>query len=436
MLRNYIQENKDRNDLVYGNINNLEYLFAKGMIDLNIFEKVIKPYLQAQNNPTSILNELKVISTKEFDYLIGNGDILFFYQNKYYKYSLGKIPKRSISESIIDPINLIGSREGLNESIKDSRVLLKKRIKSNKLEFKEFIIGNHTLTDLNVVFINGKVNEKQLDLINKKIEKNLDKEIISIGDVTNLLWVDHLIPNFEITGNPETLANALLKGKIIILIDNLPLALIIPTSVLELTEIENETNNPKFVNIFNRLFILLFLFLSIFLLGLFVVVTSHHPQILPTIFIANFQLSERGTTFPLIIEIIVSLVLFELYRVISSRGSLSFVQNIIIVFGGIFIGQNAIDASIVGTFSIIITSISYISGFAVTTNPQLITSFFIFRIFILIMSFILGLSGFLISSLIIIDYLANIKVFDQLYFDSIIPWNLKKVLKWINPKKE
>ena len=130
MLRNYIQENKDRNDLVYGNINNLEYLFAKGMIDLNIFEKVIKPYLQAQNNPTSILNELKVISTKEFDYLIGNGDILFFYQNKYYKYSLGKIPKRSISESIIDPINLIGSREGLNESIKDSRVLLKKRIKS------------------------------------------------------------------------------------------------------------------------------------------------------------------------------------------------------------------------------------------------------------------------------------------------------------------
>ena len=87
MLRNYIQENKDRNDLVYGNINNLEYLFAKGMIDLNIFEKVIKPYLQAQNNPTSILNELKVISTKEFDYLIGNGDILFFYQNKYYKYS-------------------------------------------------------------------------------------------------------------------------------------------------------------------------------------------------------------------------------------------------------------------------------------------------------------------------------------------------------------
>ena len=172
------------------------------------------------------------------------------------------------------------------------------------------------------------------------------------------------------------------------------------------------------------------------MLGLFVVVTSHHPQILPTIFIANFQLSERGTAFPLIIEIIVSLVLFELYRVISSRGSLSFVQNIIIVFGGIFIGQNAIDASIVGTFSIIITSISYISGFAVTTNPQLITSFFIFRIFILIMSFILGLSGFLISSLIIIDYLANIKVFDQLYFDPIIPWNLKKVLKWINPKKE
>ena len=56
-----------------------------------------------------------------------------------------------------------------------------------------------------------------------------------------------------------------------------------------------------------------------------------------------------------------------------SRSPLSFVQNIIIIFGGIFIGQNAVEANIIGTTSIIVTSLSYVTSFAVTNNSYLIT---------------------------------------------------------------
>jgi hypothetical protein len=118
------------------------------------------------------------------------------------------------------------------------------------------------------------------------------------------------------------------------------------------------------------------------------------------------------------------------------RSPLSFVQNIIIIFGGLFIGQNAIEAGLIGTTAIIITSLSYVSSFAVTNNTYLINSFAIFRFFIMTMSYALGMIGFLVSSILVISYLANIKVFDRYYLEPIIPFNFTKLKAWFIPRKD
>ena len=52
------------------------------------------------------------------------------------------------------------------------------------------------------------------------------------------------------------------------------------------------------------------------------------------------------------------------------------------------------------------------------------------------MSYVLGMIGFLVSSIIIISYLANIKVFNRYYLEPIIPLNLRKFKGWLIPKKE
>jgi hypothetical protein len=245
-----------------------------------------------------------------------------------------------------------------------------------------------------------------------------------------------MIPTLQFTGSPETCCNALLKNRIVILIDNTPISILIPASLLEMTENTNEINSFKVTNIINRLLIILFLFTTIFSIGLFIVLTSHHPEALSTLFISNFQISERGTILPLVFEIIVILILFEFYRQMVSRSPLSFVQNIIIIFGGIFIGQNAVEANIIGTTSIIVTSLSYVTSFAVTNNSYLITTFSIFRIFILLFSFTLGLVGFIISSVLVINFLANINIFNQYYLEPIIPFNLSNLKEWFIPRKD
>ena len=439
LLKEYIEKNKQRIDFVYGKINNYEYLYLKNGIHTLIWQQEFLPKLQTdtlENISPGLIEKINKSSKENFDRLIGLGNILLLKNSEEFVIFLSFPPKRQPQDSINDPSNLIGSRDGFNEILADNRNLIKKRIKNTALKFDEFTLGIDTLTEINIMYLENKISEDILNQIKMIVQNNINQNITSILDINKLLSSNYLVPLFESTGSPETCVNALLNNRIVILIDNCPNALIIPSSLFEFTENVNEVNSYSYSTIFNRIFILIFLFISLFSLGLFIVLTSHHPEALSTIFIANFQLTERGTTFPLIIEIIIVLTLFEFYRLMTSRSPLSFVQNIIIIFGGLFIGQNAIEASLIGSISIIVASLSFVSSFAVTNNQYLITSFSIFRLFILIMSFVLGIIGFIISSILIINYLANIKVFQSAYLTPFIPWDKEKIKAWFKPTKE
>ncbi|MBE6131120.1 MAG: spore germination protein [Erysipelotrichaceae bacterium] len=437
MLKEFIDSQKNRVDLVYDKINDIEFIYLKNGILSELWIRDFLPKI-IEKDFTSLYSGLfKRLTFQTFDdynRLLSNGAVLVLVDNDAYACYLNFPPKRGLTDSLCDPSNLFGSRDGFNEIIADNRILIRKRIKTNDLIFDELFMGDKTECEINLVYL--KKNKYIAETIKNKLYLHKNHNIVSVLDLNSILTKELLVPNFVFTGNPETCVNSILKDKVIILIDNSPIAVIIPSSLFELTENSNETNGFTYSTIFNRIFVLIFLFLTIFLVGLFVLLTSHHPEALSVPFITNFQISERGTTFPLIIEIIIVLILFEAYRQLASRSPLSFVQNIIIIFGGLFIGQNALDAGLIGSSAIIIASLSYVSSFAVTNNSYLVTSFSIFRVFILIMSYVLGMIGFLVSSIIIISYLANIKVFNRYYLEPIIPLNLRKFKGWLMPKKE
>lgn len=440
LLSEYIKNNNQRIDLVYGQTNNIQFLFLKNGIDLNIWQQFILPYLyqsNLENVAPGIITSISIQTNDYYDQLLGEGNILLLQDDKEYVIYLSKIIKRNPADSLIDPANLLGSRDNFNELLADNRNLIRKRIKTNNLVFSEYTIGNLTKTSVNLLFIKQLADNAIVQQVKDLLNKYQNQNLTSIADLNKIIAPSKsIVPTLEITSNTETAANALLNGRVILLMDNSPNCLILPTTLFSLTENINETNSPAYVTIFNRIFVLIFLFIALFSLGLFIVLSCHHPEALTTVFIANLQLTERGTILPLFLEIIVVLILFEFYRQLTTRSPLPFVQNIIIIFGGIFIGQNAIESSLIGSIAILITSLSFVSSFAVTNNPYLITSFSLFRLFILIMSYILGIIGFIISSIIVIDYLINIEIFKSSYLSPLIPFNKEKLKAWFKPTKE
>ena len=287
-------------------IDDIEFIYLKNGI---ITELWIRDYLpKIINNDlnelySGLFKELPILTFNDYNKLLANGAVLIMINDKSYAVFLSFPPKRGLTDSLCDPSNLFGSRDGFNEIIADNRILIRRRIKTNNLIFEELFLGDKTECEINLVYL--KKNKHTANLIKKQLILHKNHNITSVLDLNSILSNNSIVPNFIFTGSPETCANSLLKDKVVILIDNSPIAVIVPGSLLELTENSNETNGFNYAIIFNRIFVLIFLFISIFLIGLFVLLTSHHPEALSLLFITNFQLSERGTTFPLFIEILI-----------------------------------------------------------------------------------------------------------------------------------
>ena len=218
------------------------------------------------------------------------------------------------------------------------------------------------------------------------------------------------------TSSVQNVSLSIMKGKTAILLDGSPVSSIVPVNLFLFSTMKTDVNTPIYYSFFSRLLVLLFLIISVFLLGFYVALINFHTSSLTIYSLSNLKLTEKGTTLPMFLEISIILMLFELYRYATSRSSSGYIQNIIIFLGGLFIGQNAIKSGLIGPLILLLTSICYLSTFAFTNNLHLITTISLSRIFVISFSYFLGLYGFLISAILIFTYLLSTKSFDKEYF--------------------
>ena len=172
------------------------------------------------------------------------------------------------------------------------------------------------------------------------------------------------------------------------------------------------------------------------MIGLIIAIINFHPSILSIPLLANIKITERGTNWSMFYEVLIVYFLFEFYRFATSRSTSNYIQNIIIILGGLFIGQNAIQSGTIGSTVLFMTSISYIAVFAVTSNVYMITTINILRVFILIMSYAMGILGFLVASLITIFYLYKQQNNSNYYLYPFIPFNKEDILRFFVPERK
>lgn len=419
---------------------NITYYYIPNVCPIKEFDNFYIEKINDNNysNLTSIIPGV-VIAIKEYtdtflSYNLNRGNMIIVINNYSYIFNIANPIKRTPSKNELDPTNLLDGKEGFIENVYDNLSFIKKRIKSSDLIVRKYILGSLTQTDTFLIYLKHSENSKHVKECIQKLSTFNHESMISINDLNSLFNKSMLLPLTFNTGSPDYVVGALLEGRAIIIIDNTPLALVMPTTLSLFTTIKNETNAPTYYTIINRLFIIFFFFLSLFLLPLFIALINFNPTFFSTLFMANIQLNERGTTFPFFIESVLILFMFEFYRLTTSRSPTNYVQNIVIIFGGLFIGQNAINSGLVGSSVLLLTSISYISSFGISNNPELITSFNIFRIYNIILAYIMGIIGFSIGLITTILYMINQKSSGHSFLSPFIPFDKKKVKAFFMPK--
>ena len=157
-------------------------------------------------------------------------------------------------------LSLCGPKDSFIENINTNTGLIKKRIKSNKLKIESMDIGRYSKTTTSILYIDGIVKKDLVNHIKKKLNKiNIDGIIDSSYLKNSLENKFNLFPTLIMTERPDKCSMALLEGKVIVLVDNSPYALILPSFFIDFFHTTDDYYqkdfNTSFIRI--RLFIVL-----------------------------------------------------------------------------------------------------------------------------------------------------------------------------------
>lgn len=328
-------------------------------------------------------------------------------------------PMRSVSEPNTESL-IRGPRDGFTETFRINTALVRRRIRDHRLKLKQLRVGNRSITDVGVMYIEDIVSPELVKEVLRRIGTIDIDAIIESGYIEQLIEDNYLspFPQINVTERPDEVAAELYEGRVAILVDNSPFALIVPTTLNSLFQSPEDYYDRWYVATILRFIRYLSSILSLVLPASYIAVTSFHPGILPAKFVLSIAASRQGIPFPAIIEAFLMEVTFELLREAGLRLPVP-IGSAIGIVGGIVIGSAAVDAGIVSPIMVIIVAITAISSFSIP-NYSLSVGFRMLRFLFMVFAGALGLYGIMLGVLLILSHLVKLKSFGIPYMSPYV----------------
>ncbi len=379
-------------------------------------------YREAVTQALSI-GELKL--AKDMDRAVGDlltGDTIVFIEGKQTAIVLGTKgwSERSVEEPVTEAV-IRGPRDGFNENIRTNTALIRRRLKDPNLRFDHYKIGRRAKLDLSLVYIDGIVNP---DLV-KEVKRRL--ETIDVDDAPESGFIEQWIedsflspfPQMQNTERPDKVSTAVVQGKVAILIDCTPFALVFPVTIsMQFHSAEDFAERWQMATLIRGLRYLA-AFIAVFLPGLYIALVEYHQGMIPSDLAFSIAATREGVPFPAFLEAALMEITLEILREAGIRLPKPIGQTIGIV-GGLVIGEAAVTAGIVSPIMVIVVALTAVSSFALPTYNFGI-SLRIIRFAIMMAAALFGFYGLVLVYIMINIHLVNLKSFGVPYSTPFAP---------------
>lgn len=412
LLRNSItmQENEDNSVAISKNIS------VKRVRKFNV-EDFIYNSLIPQNSITKETNFSEIVSKVNSGFcalFVDTIPVVFCMDSKGFK-------ERSITEPITESI-VRGSQEAFVENIRTNTSILRKIINNEKLIIEETDVGKITKTKVAICYLKDITNEDLVAEAKFRIN-NIDIDyLLSSGQLEQFIADNpkSAFPQIVSTERPDRTCNYLLTGRVVILVNGSPFALIIPAMLIDFLSTAEDINlNYKYTN-FLRIIRILAMLCALLLPGLYIAITTYHHELIPSELLFAMITAREAIPFPIIFEIIIMELSFELIQEASIRVSSSFSTTVGII-GALILGEAAVSASIVSPILIIIVAFTGICGFAISDN-SLRFSIRMFRFMYIVLGYMAGFLGIALGFFVHFIMLTSNSSFGVSYFAPYIPY--------------
>lgn len=313
-----------------------------------------------------------------------------------------------------------GSNEGLCDSIKQNAALIRKRIRSPKVKVREMQAGKKSKTNVYIMYMEGLVKPELIEEIERRLNRFEIDGVLDSGILEQLSeekWYSPF-PQFQPTERADRAAMSLLEGRAVVLSDNSPVGLILPTDYNSFIKTSDDYYNRWEIASFERLIRYVSSFFALTLPAFYLAITNFHTQILPTSLLLSFANAREGVPFPAVLEVLLMELSFELLREAGVRlpGAMG---NTIGIVGGLIIGQAAVDANLVSPIVVIVISFTALCSFAIP-NEEFATAFRILKFVLIGLSAWLGYFGLLTGLLGILIHLSRLRSFGIPYLTPFV----------------
>lgn len=412
-------------------------IYISGIVNEDIIEdSIIKPILESgksitQDNLLPILKKeiLQVKSVSSTDSLektieeLVNGKTVIYFSNleEMIIADTSMWKERSVSEAQTQRVAK-GPVIGFNESLNTNIALMRKSIKSSKLRLEKYTYGSLTNTEICVMYIDDLVDKEVLKELKNRLKKIKLTKLLDANYIEEFISDDFTTP-FPLvltTDRPDVVTGEITDGRIAILIEGTPYALIVPALFIQFL---HSADDYYFINGgITRFFRMFSMTLAIYIPALYVAFVNFNPGLLPVDLLISLASQREGKPFPLVIEILLFMFLFQMIIEGAIRLQKGLVSVVSIV-GTIIIGQSAVEAGLAQPATLLVVSISYIFSF-VSPIITLSTAVRTIRYGLIFVAAFFGLYGIVLATITLIFHLSHLRSFGIPYLSPLFPFNL------------
>lgn len=378
----------------------------------------MKEFLEYNSLGISDVKELKTMEDAFTAMLAGNAVFFMDGYTKAIKIGSKGYPGMGVTES--EEKVLRGSKEGFTDAVKTNSALVRKRLRDTCMKVEQIETGVRSHTVVQLLYVEDLVHQELLEEIKKRLDSfEIDGVMDSgvIEQLTEEVWYSPF-PQFQTTQRPDRAAMELLNGRIVLLCDNTPMALILPTTFHSFMEVSEDQYNRFELVTFLRILRYLAVAVATLLPGLYLAAIRFHTQILPTNLILSFAEARAGVPFSSVVELLFLEMAFELIREAGVRmpGSLG---NAIGIVGGLIVGQAAVSANLVSPIVVMIVALTALGSLAIPSE-EFSSPFRLLKYLFLIAGGFLGIFGIVLVFYLLLGHLAGLLSFQIPYLAPFV----------------
>ncbi|WP_461811841.1 spore germination protein [Faecalimonas sp.] len=309
-------------------------------------------------------------------------------------------PARSVEEPYKDK-SLRGSRDGFVETIVFNTALMRRRIRDPHLIMQMMDIGDSSRTDVVVAYMEDRVDKELLKNLTNRLDKmKVDDLRMNQQSLAEQLfkrkWFNPF-PKFKFTERPDTAAACLLEGKIVILVDNSPSAMILPTSILDMIEEANDYYFPTVTNVYLKVSRAIITVATVFVTPLFLLFMQN-PEWLPKTF--EFILIRDVQNIPILYQLLLLELAIDGLR-LAAMNTPSMLSTPLSVIAGIVMGEFSVKSGWFNSEVMLYMSFVAVANYT-QPNFELGYALKFMRLILLVLTAWFDWFGFVVGCLIVI----------------------------------